>query len=248
AIHRDLFPFSPRPYYATYLEGGVGGNCKFKREEWDAPHQPTLTILTKEVFKEPFVCKTVVDQFLTPREMVKEPLGKLASSDSAFAKAKAKGKERKKKIKAWSKSSLLVMSLAEFRVNSFLWRLVLGLSMGLGMHLIRKEFDAVLKKISQFVPGAQSRLAEVSPLANVSASRDTRVSLPMAKESTVTYDSSSLEFPYNTVPSSSTLVESERVSSGPNDVVVALSAEEKDDGLLPFSGAAEEAVAAPSRV
>ncbi|GKA10104.1 hypothetical protein Tco_0689537 [Tanacetum coccineum] len=30
AIHRDLFPFSPRPYYATYLEGGVGGNCTDK--------------------------------------------------------------------------------------------------------------------------------------------------------------------------------------------------------------------------
>ncbi|GJZ49889.1 hypothetical protein Tco_0604079, partial [Tanacetum coccineum] len=208
----------------------ISGNCKFKREEWDAPHQPTLTILTKEVFKEPFVCKTVVDQFLTPREMVKEPLGKVccfsrfgdletvyeAEKDEEILWLKASPLEFvsffRVVFRAWSKSSLLVMSLAEFRVNSFLWRL--------------------------FVPGAQSRLAEVSPLANVSASRDTRVSLPMAKESTVTYDSSSLEFPYNTVPSSSTLVESERVSSGPNDVVVALSAEEKDDGLLPFSGAA----------
>ncbi|GKC71230.1 hypothetical protein Tco_1117113 [Tanacetum coccineum] len=70
AIHRDFFPFSHGPYYATYPEGGVAGNCKFSREEWDAPHQPTLTILTKEVFKDPSVCQTVVEQFMTPGEMV----------------------------------------------------------------------------------------------------------------------------------------------------------------------------------
>ncbi|GJR45035.1 hypothetical protein Tco_1313138 [Tanacetum coccineum] len=61
----------PGPYYATYPEGGVAGNCEVTREEWDAPHQPTLTILTKEVFKDPSVCKTVVDQFPTPGEMVR---------------------------------------------------------------------------------------------------------------------------------------------------------------------------------
>nr|GEZ12559.1 hypothetical protein [Tanacetum cinerariifolium] len=38
AIHRDFFHFSPGPYYATYPEGGVGGNREFSREEWDAPH------------------------------------------------------------------------------------------------------------------------------------------------------------------------------------------------------------------
>ncbi|GJV13381.1 hypothetical protein Tco_1354922 [Tanacetum coccineum] len=44
AIHRDFFPFSPGPYYATYHEGGIAGNCEFTHEECDAPHQPTLTI------------------------------------------------------------------------------------------------------------------------------------------------------------------------------------------------------------
>ncbi|GJR37959.1 hypothetical protein Tco_1213643 [Tanacetum coccineum] len=29
AIHADFFPFSAGPYYATYLEGGVTGNCEF---------------------------------------------------------------------------------------------------------------------------------------------------------------------------------------------------------------------------
>ncbi|GJV18659.1 hypothetical protein Tco_1367679 [Tanacetum coccineum] len=43
AIHRDFYPFSAGPYYATY----------------------------PEVFKDPAVCKTVVDQFPTSREMVR---------------------------------------------------------------------------------------------------------------------------------------------------------------------------------
>ncbi|GKE34917.1 hypothetical protein Tco_1454239 [Tanacetum coccineum] len=70
AIHRDFFPFSPGPYYALYPEGGVAGFCEFSHEEWDAPYQSTLSVLTKEVFKDPVVCKTIVNQFLTPGEMV----------------------------------------------------------------------------------------------------------------------------------------------------------------------------------
>ncbi|GKF40488.1 hypothetical protein Tco_0120549, partial [Tanacetum coccineum] len=70
AIHKDFFPFSPGPYYATYLEDGITENCEYTREEWDAPHQPTMTVLTKEVFKDPFVYKTMVDHFPTPGEMV----------------------------------------------------------------------------------------------------------------------------------------------------------------------------------
>ncbi|GJV88910.1 hypothetical protein Tco_1532848 [Tanacetum coccineum] len=33
AIHTDFFPFSTCPYYATYPEDGVAGNCEFTREE-----------------------------------------------------------------------------------------------------------------------------------------------------------------------------------------------------------------------
>ncbi|GJT03210.1 hypothetical protein Tco_0824379 [Tanacetum coccineum] len=47
-----FFPFSSGPYYATYPEGGITENYEFTREEWDAPHQPTLTVLTKEVFND----------------------------------------------------------------------------------------------------------------------------------------------------------------------------------------------------
>ncbi|GKC54589.1 hypothetical protein Tco_1077334 [Tanacetum coccineum] len=70
AIHADFFPFSVGPHYATYPEGGVAGNYEFTHEEWDAPYRPTFGVLTKEVFKDPAVCKTVMDQFPTPREMV----------------------------------------------------------------------------------------------------------------------------------------------------------------------------------
>ncbi|GJY02051.1 hypothetical protein Tco_0360203 [Tanacetum coccineum] len=33
AIHREFFPFSPGPYYATYHEGGIVGNYEFTRQE-----------------------------------------------------------------------------------------------------------------------------------------------------------------------------------------------------------------------
>ncbi|GJU89777.1 hypothetical protein Tco_1302200 [Tanacetum coccineum] len=70
AIHADFFHFSVGPYYATYPQDGIAGNCEFTREEWDAPYRPTFGVLTKEVFKDPAVCKTMVDQFPTHREML----------------------------------------------------------------------------------------------------------------------------------------------------------------------------------
>nr|GEZ82768.1 hypothetical protein [Tanacetum cinerariifolium] len=63
-------PFPEVPVVLDLLLLSVAGSCKFSYEEWDAPHQPTLTVL-KEVFKDPTVCKTIVDQFLTPKEMVR---------------------------------------------------------------------------------------------------------------------------------------------------------------------------------
>ncbi|GJW61837.1 reverse transcriptase domain-containing protein [Tanacetum coccineum] len=71
AIHADFFPFSAGPYYATYPKCSVVRNYEFTREEWDAPNWPTFGVLTKEVFNDPVVCKTMVDQFPTPGEMVR---------------------------------------------------------------------------------------------------------------------------------------------------------------------------------
>ncbi|GKD19446.1 hypothetical protein Tco_1208604 [Tanacetum coccineum] len=401
AIHTDFFPFSAGPYYATYPKGGIAGNSKFTREEWDAPYRPTFGVLTKEVFKDPAVCKTVVDQFPTLGEMVRiESLSddqlttkmsvlhldsrlnsyeekvanmtklelqvaalkkqvsglndKLTSSDASFAKSKAKGKERKKKIKSLGKSvdnlhaevsrlsaSLNQATILEVERDEEIFRLkttrpefssffrgqfqVLDLSMGLSMHRTKDEFAAVLKKKVDFIPGVHDRLAEASPFVaqtdyaflnkiskhateplsvilklepkklarptNVPTLRDTHVSLPIAKESTVTPVYKSLELSINVVPASSVVasewneeqvyaavdgsdlemadsaipsksegvfvhevsrilddvvgvvaVESERVSSGPTDVVVALSVDGKGDVLIPSSVAGEEVV------
>ncbi|GJT35356.1 reverse transcriptase domain-containing protein [Tanacetum coccineum] len=70
AIHTDFFPFSVGPYYATYPKDGVARNCEFTREVWDAPYWPTFRVLTKEVFKDPSICKTIVDRFPTLGEIV----------------------------------------------------------------------------------------------------------------------------------------------------------------------------------
>ncbi|GKD06550.1 hypothetical protein Tco_1181524, partial [Tanacetum coccineum] len=195
-----------------------------------------------------------------------------------------------------------------------------GFEYGLSMHRTKDEFVAVLKKMTNFMPGAQDRLTKASPLvaqtdyaflnkisehateplsvilqlepeklvrsANVPASREVRVS-PPTKESTVTPASKSLELSTNVNFTASTVasehneemvnvevdgsdpkmtddaatvksghafvqelveVGSGRVSSGTNDVVVALFVSEKGDGLDPSSATGEEAAANPFRV
>ncbi|GJU59852.1 zinc finger, CCHC-type containing protein [Tanacetum coccineum] len=222
------------------------GIASFTREEWDASYRPTFRVLTKEVFKDPAIYKTVVDQFPTPGEMVrvkslsddqlavkmsvlhcmmmlhggellvryhglnqshqsadfrlkgyeekvasltgldlqvstlkKQVSGlndKLSSSDASFAKSKAKGKERKKKIKSLTKSldnlhpkGLLRKFLAfdKFsRVQGELLSLAssAGFERRLSMHQTKDEFAAMLKKMANFMSGAQDMLVEASPL------------------------------------------------------------------------------------
>ncbi|GKA48001.1 hypothetical protein Tco_0740959 [Tanacetum coccineum] len=261
AIHKDFFPFSPGPYYATYPEGGIAENCEFTREEWDAPHQPTL------------------------KRQITGLNDKLSASD---AKSKAKGKERKKKIKSLTKSFDSLHAEVACLFADLNWATVLeakkdeeilrlkatppafvelislaasaGFERGLSMHRTKEEFTAVLKKISQFVNGMQDRLLKPEKLARpatVPASRDAYVSPSIVNESTVTLASTLLELLSNTVPTSFavalepneewgvshvvddvtelTMTGSERVSSGTGDVVVALSAREKGDGSVPSS-------------
>ncbi|GKE43590.1 hypothetical protein Tco_1470874 [Tanacetum coccineum] len=257
AIHRDFFPFSPGPYYATYPEGGIAKNYEFSCEEWDAPHHPTLTILTKEVFKDPSVCKTVVDKFPTSGEMVwiealssdqltakshheygqstgfklegyqekftcltglesqvsglhRQVVGlndKLSSSNAAFSKSKAKGNKRKKKIKSRTKSldnihakvarqfqglEKKFLTFDEFsRVQAELLSLAAsaGFERGLSMHRTKEEF---------------APHEELAHLVNVHVLRDSPISPPLVKGSTVTPTSKSLELPSNVIPASST--------------------------------------------
>ncbi|GJU23356.1 hypothetical protein Tco_1156698 [Tanacetum coccineum] len=211
----------------------------------------------------------------TLKKQVSRLNDKLSSSDASFAKSKAKGKERKKKIKSLTKSldnlhaeGLVQKFLAsdEFiRVQGELLSLVASarFERGLSMHRTKDEFAVVLKKIANFMPGAQDRLAKASPL-------DARVSPLIAKELTVTPASKSLELSTNVAPTpyvvaleqneewgishvfddvaEVTAVRSERVSSGSTDVVVALSVGEKGDVSLPSFAIDEEADANPSRV
>ncbi|GKE97659.1 hypothetical protein Tco_0021010, partial [Tanacetum coccineum] len=67
----QVLSFLPWSLLCYLSWGGIIRNYEFTREECDAPHQPTLTVLTKEIFKDPSVCKTVVDQFPTPMKMVR---------------------------------------------------------------------------------------------------------------------------------------------------------------------------------
>ncbi|GJY71386.1 hypothetical protein Tco_0475089 [Tanacetum coccineum] len=139
-----------------------------------------------------------------------------------------------------------------------------------------KKIKSLTKNLNQL--NVEGRLAEASPLMAMTDYLflrrfliDTRVSPPVAKESTVTPVSSSLELPLNDVPFSyaAALGQNEewgvshivgedvgsplaqgpkRVSFGPNDVVVAFSVEEKGNGSPSPPSAAEEDVASPSRV
>ncbi|GKB79215.1 hypothetical protein Tco_0946110, partial [Tanacetum coccineum] len=106
AIHADFFPFSAGPYYATYPQDGVAGNCEFTREEWDAPlimSQSTDSVL--KGYEEKVAGAAGLElQVSTLKKQVSGLNDKLASSDASFAKSKAKGKERKKKIKSLTKS------------------------------------------------------------------------------------------------------------------------------------------------
>nr|GEZ47219.1 hypothetical protein [Tanacetum cinerariifolium] len=68
AIYTDFFPFFVGPYYATYPEDGVDVNCEFTREEWDALYRPIFGVLTKEVFRDPAICKGLVWKFLASDE------------------------------------------------------------------------------------------------------------------------------------------------------------------------------------
>nr|GEW08596.1 hypothetical protein [Tanacetum cinerariifolium] len=100
----------------------------------------------------------------------------------------------------------------------------------------------------------QLELEKLVRPANVPIPRDTHVSLFIANESTVTPVSKSLDLSYNGISvalddvTKLVKVGSRRVLSDPDDVVVALSAPEKGEGLDSSSAAIEKASINPSRV
>nr|GEX74362.1 hypothetical protein [Tanacetum cinerariifolium] len=228
AIHTVFFPFSVGPYYATYHVDGVVG---------------ILSALRKQV------------------SGVNE---KLSSFDASFAKSKAKGKETKKKIKPLTKSMdnlhfEMFLASDEFsRVQGELLSLAVsaGFEHGLNLRACYCTFIGFL----------QLKPEKLVRPANVPSSREVRV-CPLTKESTVKPASKSLELSTNVNFIASAVasdhneemvnaegiyvalddvvelveVGSGRVSSSPIDVVLALSAHEKD-GCLDLSSTAGEEI------
>ncbi|GJX66732.1 hypothetical protein Tco_0301075 [Tanacetum coccineum] len=216
-------------------------------------------------------------QVSTLKKQVSRLNDKLATFDAFFAKSKAKGKEMKKNIKSLGKS--LDNLHAEGLVQKFLASdgfskvqgelpsldVSVGFERSLSMHQTKDEFAA----ISKYVVKPLSVILQLEPKklvhpANVLVPKDTHVSPPIVKESTMTPISKSLELSANVAPVSSAVAseqneeqvnaevdgsdlemadgaapsksgESERVSSVPTDVVVALSVGGKGDGSAPFS-------------
>nr|GEV85472.1 hypothetical protein [Tanacetum cinerariifolium] len=174
------------------------------------PHQPTLSILTKEVFKDPNVCNIVVDQFPTLREMIQiEALtddclaGKMSVLHCLMM---SHGEELLARYRGLLKSHLG----DEFsRVQGELFSLAAnaGFERGLRMDRTQEHLDASLKKISHFVPEAQVILTP----------KTTRIYPSLTRESIVTLVSSSLEFPSNDVPSSFVAVVVEQPSLKQNE-------------------------------
>nr|GEW02692.1 hypothetical protein [Tanacetum cinerariifolium] len=173
-----------------------------------------------------------------------------------------------------------------------------GFERGLSMHRTKDEFTDVLKKMVNFMPGAQKRLAEASPFvaqtdyafinkiseyaaeplsvilqlepekllsANVAPVSSAVASEQNEEQVNAVVDGSDLEMVDGVSPSKSggvfvqgvshvldyvveeTAVESERISSIPTDVVVALYVGGKGDGSVP-SSTIEEVVVPPSGV
>ncbi|GJX82585.1 hypothetical protein Tco_0332066 [Tanacetum coccineum] len=262
-------------------------------------------------YEEKVASLTVLElQVSTLKKKVSGLNDKLATSDASFSKSKAKGKERKKRLSPLLKGFVRkFLASDEFsRVQGELLSLAASarFERGLSMHRTKDEFVVVLKNMVNFMPGAQDRLVEASSLLefeklacpdHVPTLRDTRASPPIAKESTVTPVSKSLELSVNVVPASSVVasernedqvyvvvdgsdlemadsvvpsksggvfvqgvsrilddvvkvaaVESERISSSPTNVVVALFADGKGDVLIPSSVAGEEVIISSSRV
>ncbi|GJT82108.1 hypothetical protein Tco_1056450 [Tanacetum coccineum] len=229
-------------------------------------------------------------QVATLKKQVSRLNDKLTSSDASFAKSKAKGKERKKKIKSLTKSldnmhvevarlstALNQATILEAERDEEILRLK---ATPPDLPLVAQTDYAFLNKISEHATEPLLVILQLEPEklvrpANVPIPRDTRVSPPIAKESTMTPASKSLELSANVVPASSAIASEQNeeqvnaavdgsdlkmvdgaapsksgshVSSGRTDVVVALSVGGKGDVLIPSSVAVEEAVVNSSRV
>nr|GEU73691.1 hypothetical protein [Tanacetum cinerariifolium] len=189
---------------------------------------------------------------------------KLATSNASFSKSKAKGKKRKKKIKSLSKSldnfhsEVACLSVAlnqaivlEAKRDEEILRLKAtppefysffqGQFQGLLKLPLYAQIDyAFLNKISEYTAEPLSVILWLEPKKlvhpdNFPILRDTRVSPSIAKESTVTPVSQSLELSANFVPASS-VVALEQNEEQVSDVVDGSDLEMTDGAVHSNSG------------
>nr|GEX50607.1 hypothetical protein [Tanacetum cinerariifolium] len=182
-------------------------------------------VLTKEVFKNPVACKTIVDQFPTPGEMVrvedsrlkgyKEKVAGLIGLElevstlkkqvyglndklSTFDASFSKPKAKGKERK--KKIKFLSKSLDNLHSKGFVWKF-----------LASDEFRRVHGELLYLAANAGFERGLIIPQlepeklvlpTNVPILGDTRVSPPIAKESIVTLVFKSLELSANVVPAS----------------------------------------------
>nr|GEU77695.1 hypothetical protein [Tanacetum cinerariifolium] len=118
-----------------------------------------------------------------------------------------------------------------------------GFERGLSMHRTKDEFADVLKKMVNFIPGVDrdTRSKIVRVVVNVAYVPFVVASEQNEEQVNAMVDGSNLEM------ADATAVDSERISSVPTDVVVALFVGGKGDGSVP-SSTIEDVVVPPSRV
>ncbi|GJX64403.1 hypothetical protein Tco_0298746 [Tanacetum coccineum] len=67
-IDLTLSPLTPGPYHMPYPYEGVSSPL-YTKEEWNGPHAPERSILCKDIFKDPDVCRKALDRTITPAEL-----------------------------------------------------------------------------------------------------------------------------------------------------------------------------------
>ncbi|GJZ89141.1 hypothetical protein Tco_0660923, partial [Tanacetum coccineum] len=67
-IYLILFPLAPGPYHMPYPYEGVSSPL-YTREGWNGPPSPECSILCKDIFKDPDVCRKALDRTITPAEL-----------------------------------------------------------------------------------------------------------------------------------------------------------------------------------
>ncbi|GKB29081.1 hypothetical protein Tco_0868482 [Tanacetum coccineum] len=197
---------------------------------------------------------------------------KISSSDAAFAKVKSKGKEQKKKIKFLTKNlDQLNPEVARLtRVQGELLSLDVsdGFERGLSVDQTKEELADVLSIRHPQDTRISSPIAKELTVTPISSSlefpsNDVPSSAVAIFGQNDEWVNAMVDMPNNEIVDgagnhklgevfvqgiSHVVPRSERVSSNPNDVVVALSAGEKDSGSLPSPSVTEEAVVAPSKI